>query len=163
MNAVIDAKAFNKIKTYIEDSKKSNAATIICGGECDDSKGYFIRPTIIEAHQIDYKTMTEEIFGPVLTVYTYDENEYEQVLEHCASSKYALTGAIFASDRHVISQLSQSLNYAAGNFYINDKPTGAVVGQQPFGGSRKSGTNDKAGSMMNLLRWVSHRTIKKIF
>jgi len=164
MSAVIDQKSFDKIKSYIDHARTSNDAEIIAGGECDDSKGFFIRPTIILASKADYRTMVDEIFGPVLTVYVYEDKDIEKTLELCDSStKYALTGAIFARDRHQIKMLSDALENAAGNFYINDKPTGAVVGQQPFGGGRASGTNDKAGSMFNLLRWVSHRTIKETF
>lgn len=164
MAAVIDDHAFNKIKSYIEHARAANDAEIICGGEYDQSVGNFIRPTIIETTNPQYKSMVEEIFGPVLTVYAYDEDLFEETLDLCDhSSEYALTGAIFAKDRRTIHYMSQKLENAAGNFYINDKPTGAIVGQQPFGGARGSGTNDKAGSMYNLLRWVSHRTIKENF
>jgi len=162
MTAVIDEKAFDKIVSYIDHAKNSNDAEIIVGGEYDKSKGYFIRPTVILAKSPKYKSMVEEIFGPVLTIYVYEESDFEKTLELCdKSTKYALTGSIFAKDAHMVKFMSDYLAYAAGNFYINDKPTGAVVGQQPFGGSRASGTNDKAGSMYNLLRWVSHRTIKE--
>jgi 1-pyrroline-5-carboxylate dehydrogenase len=161
---VIDQRAFDKNKSYIDHAAQSSDAEIICGGEYDDSKGFFVRPTIIEAKKPHYQSMVEEIFGPILTVYVYDDLKLEETLDICDSSTpYALTGAIFAKDRHVINHMSDRLEHAAGNFYINDKPTGAVVGQQPFGGSRASGTNDKAGSMFNLLRWVSHRTIKENF
>lgn len=164
MCAVIDEVAFDKITKYIDDAKTSKDAEIICGGEYDKSKGYFIRPTIIVTKDPHYKTMVEEIFGPVLTVYIYEDENYTQALELCENSTpYALTGAIFAKDRHIINQLSKYFENSAGNFYINDKPTGAVVGQQPFGGARASGTNDKAGSTLNLLRWVSHRSIKENF
>lgn len=164
MTAVIDERAFDKIASYIDYAKESSDAEIIAGGEYDKSKGYFIRPTIILAKTPNFKTMVEEIFGPVLTVYAYDEKDFDKTLELCdTSTKYALTGAIFARDSHTIKYMTDALSYAAGNFYINDKPTGAVVGQQPFGGSRASGTNDKAGSVYNLLRWVSHRTIKENF
>lgn len=164
MTAVIDERSFDKISSYIDHAKDAKDAGIIAGGEYDKSKGYFVRPTIVETTNPHYKSMVEEIFGPVLTVYVYDENDFEKTLELCDSStKYALTGAIFARDAHMIKHMSDSLSYTAGNFYINDKPTGAVVGQQPFGGSRASGTNDKAGSVYNLLRWVSHRTIKENF
>ncbi|MEZ4742976.1 MAG: L-glutamate gamma-semialdehyde dehydrogenase [Bdellovibrionota bacterium] len=164
VSAVIDQRAFNKIKSFIDHAQSSKEAEIICGGECDDSNGFFIRPTIIMANSPSYKSMVEEIFGPVLTIYVYEDKKLEETIAICDSSTpYALTGAIFAKDRHAISELTQKLEHSAGNFYINDKPTGAVVGQQPFGGGRASGTNDKAGSMFNLLRWVSHRTIKENF
>jgi 1-pyrroline-5-carboxylate dehydrogenase len=134
------------------------------GGECDDSKGYFIQPTVVLTTNPHFKLMEEEIFGPVLTVYVYPQNKFEETLELCnRTSPYGLTGAIMAQDRMAITKAFEALRFAAGNFYINDKPTGAVVGQQPFGGSRASGTNDKAGSMLNLLRWVSPRTIKETF
>ena len=164
MGAVIDRRSFDKITGYLNFAKEASDASIVCGGESDDSKGFFVTPTIIETTNPDFKTMTEEIFGPVLTVYPYDDSKIEEALEACdRATPYALTGAIFAKDRLVIDKLTKALEHAAGNFYINDKPTGAVVGQQPFGGSRASGTNDKAGSMFNLLRWVSHRTIKENF
>ena len=164
VSAVIDQRSFDKIKSYIDDAKSSGDAEILVGGTCDDSKGYFVSPTVIQAKTPQYKSMVEEIFGPVLTVYVYEDSKIDETLEICdTSTRYALTGAIFAKDRGVISELTQRLEHAAGNFYINDKPTGAVVGQQPFGGGRASGTNDKAGSMFNLLRWVSHRTIKESF
>ncbi len=162
--AVIDQAAFDKISGYIERARESDDAEIVCGGECDDSEGWFIRPTIVRAHTPDYESMTEEIFGPVVTVYVYPDGEWEETLALVdRTSPYALTGAIFARDRAVIRQGMDALRNAAGNFYVNDKPTGAVVGQQPFGGARASGTNDKAGSAMNLLRWVSARTIKETF
>ncbi len=162
VNAVIDEKAFDKIANYIEETKRSENAEIFAGGNCDKSKGYFIEPTIILTQDPYYKTMCEEIFGPVLTIYVYDENKYEETLDIVNStSEYALTGAVFAQDRYALELANKKLVNAAGNFYINDKPTGAVVGQQPFGGARASGTNDKAGSMLNLLRWVSPRTIKE--
>jgi 1-pyrroline-5-carboxylate dehydrogenase len=162
INAVIDEKAFDKIATYIEEAKHSDKAEVIAGGTYDKTKGYFIEPTIILTQDPYYKTMSEEIFGPVLTIYVYDENKYEETLDILNNtSDYALTGAIFAQDRCAIEIANKKLVNAAGNFYINDKPTGAVVGQQPFGGARASGTNDKAGSMLNLLRWVSPRTIKE--
>lgn len=162
VNAVIDEKAFDKIATYIEGAKHSDKAEIIAGGTYDKTKGYFIQPTIILTQDPYYKTMSEEIFGPVLTIYVYDENKYEETLDILNNtSDYALTGAVFAQDRYAIEIANKKLVNAAGNFYINDKPTGAVVGQQPFGGARASGTNDKAGSMLNLLRWVSPRTIKE--
>ncbi|MDE3012674.1 MAG: aldehyde dehydrogenase family protein, partial [Gemmatimonadota bacterium] len=164
VNAVIDRKAFDKIKGYIEDAKASDDAEVIVGGECDDSVGYFVTPTIIVAHRPDYVTMCDEIFGPVITLYIYPDAEWEETLELVdTTSEYALTGAIFAKDRRVIRHATNALYQSAGNFYINDKPTGAVVGQQPFGGARGSGTNDKAGSMFNLLRWVSARSIKENF
>ena len=162
VNAVIDEKAFDKIANYIEETKRSENAEVFAGGNCDKSKGYFIEPTIILTQDPYYKTMCEEIFGPVLTIYVYDENKYEETLDIVNStSEYALTGAVFAQDRYALDIANKKLVNAAGNFYINDKPTGAVVGQQPFGGARASGTNDKAGSMLNLLRWVSPRTIKE--
>ena len=162
VNDVIDEKAFDKIANYIELAKQDPKANIICGGTYDKSKGYFIDPTIIVAEDPKFKTMCEEIFGPVLTLYVYPENAFEQTLELVnTTSEYALTGAIIAQDRYAVTQATEYLKHAAGNFYINDKPTGAVVGQQPFGGSRASGTNDKAGSKANLLRWTSTRTIKE--
>lgn len=163
-NAVIEKKAFDKISGYIEQAKKDKNAEIIAGGNHDDAKGYFIEPTVIVTTDPKYTTMQEEIFGPVLTIYVYPENEFEKTLTLVdETSPYALTGAIFSKDRYAIDLAAKKLVNAAGNFYINDKPTGAVVGQQPFGGARASGTNDKAGSMMNLLRWVSARTIKETF
>jgi len=162
--AVIDQKSFDKIKGYITRAQSAADAQVLCGGECDDSQGFFIRPTIIETQNHQYESMIEEIFGPVLTVYVYKDQDFEETLRICdQSSKYALTGAIFAKERGVIQSMTEALTNSAGNFYINDKPTGAVVGQQPFGGGLKSGTNDKAGSMMNLQRWVSMRTIKETF
>lgn len=162
MGAVIDQKAFNNIKSYIDYAKNSSEAKILVGGNCDDSVGYFIEPTIVETTNPHFKLMEEEIFGPVLTIYVYEDRDLEQTLELCnTTSPYGLTGAIFAQDRQVIVQMSNALREAAGNFYVNDKPTGAVVGQQPFGGARASGTNDKAGSLINLQRWVSQRTIKE--
>jgi 1-pyrroline-5-carboxylate dehydrogenase len=164
VGAVIDERSFNKIKSYIDNAKADSSCKVIAGGQCDSSKGFFIRPTIIETTDPKSKTMVEEIFGPVLTVYAYDDKDLDAALTLCdTATPYALTGAIFAKDRHTISKLSTALENAAGNFYINDKPTGAVVGQQPFGGARASGTNDKAGSVYNLLRWVNHRTIKENF
>ncbi len=164
LNAVIDRNAFDKIVGYIDDARASDDAEVLVGGESDDSVGWFVRPTIIRALKPDYVTMCDEIFGPVMTVYVYDDNAWEETLDLVDStSPYALTGAIFARDRRVIRMATDRLDQAAGNFYVNDKPTGAVVGQQPFGGSRASGTNDKAGSMMNLLRWVSARSIKENF
>ena len=164
MGAVIDAKAFRKISSYIAAASHSPDAQVLAGGTVDDSVGYFIRPTLIVARTPDFSTMCEEIFGPVVTVYVYPEKEWQSTLDLVGrTSPYALTGAVFANNRAAIDQARETLRYAAGNFYINDKPTGAVVGQQPFGGSRASGTNDKAGSMLNLLRWVSARTIKETF
>ena len=164
MGAVIDQPSFDKLQGYIERARADSGADVICGGVCDDSTGYFISPTIIQAHDPHYATMETELFGPVLTVYVYKDRDYEQTLELCdRTSPYALTGAIFATDRAAINAASDTLRHAAGNFYINDKPTGAVVGHQPFGGSRASGTNDKAGSSLNLLRWISTRTTKETF
>ena len=164
LNAVIDRKAYDKIKRYIDDAEESAEAEVIVGGHCDASTGYFISPMIIVARDPDYVTMCDEIFGPVITLYIYPDEEWENTLELVDStSQYALTGAIFAKDRRVIRHATDALRHSAGNFYINDKPTGAVVGQQPFGGSRGSGTNDKPGSMFNLLRWVSSRSIKENF
>jgi len=163
-NAVIDKNAFTTITNYIKYAKSSSEAEIIYGGNFDDSVGYFIEPTVIVTTNPKFKTMEEEIFGPVLTIYVYDDNKYEETLHVCdQTSPYSLTGAIFAQDRKAIELADKILTNAAGNFYINDKPTGAVVGQQPFGGARASGTNDKAGSYLNLLRWVSARTIKENF
>lgn len=164
VNAVIDEKAFDKISGYIEQAKKDADADILVGGKSDKSTGYFIEPTVIEAKDPKYRTMQEEIFGPVLTLYVYDENKFEDTLGLVDStSGYALTGAVFARDRYAIDLATRRLVNSAGNFYINDKPTGAVVGQQPFGGARASGTNDKAGSLMNLYRWLSARTIKETY
>lgn len=163
-NAVIDEKAFNSITGYIEQSAKSKMNEIIAGGKYDKSKGYFIEPTVILTKDPTSLTMCEEVFGPVLTVYVYDAENFEQTLELVdKTSPYALTGSIFSQDRYAIEMATKKLTHAAGNFYINDKPTGAVVGQQPFGGARGSGTNDKAGAKVNLLRWVSMRTIKETF
>ncbi len=162
MGAVIDKPAFDSIVEYIEYAKNSNKAEIIAGGGYDDSKGYFIEPTVVVTTDPKYKLIEEEIFGPVLTIYVYPEKEYEKTLKLCdATSPYALTGAIFANDRSAVLTAMKYLRHAAGNFYINDKPTGAVVSQQPFGGARGSGTNDKAGSYINLLRWVSTRAVKE--
>ena len=163
VNAVIDERAFDKIASYIEHAKESNQAEIIAGGTYNKTKGYFIDPTVILAVDPKYKTMCEEIFGPVISIYVYDESDFEATLKLADENSYALTGSIFAKDRHILNYMCKALENAAGNFYINDKPTGAVVGQQPFGGARKSGTNDKAGAMQNLMRWVSARTIKETF
>ncbi len=162
MGAVIDKRAFEKISGYVEDAKKS--AKIIAGGKTDGSTGYFIHPTLVEASEPGYRLMCEEIFGPVVTAYVYDDAKWAETLQIVDStSPYALTGAIFAQDRRAVVEATSTLRNAAGNFYVNDKPTGAVVGQQPFGGARASGTNDKAGSKLNLTRWVSARTIKENF
>lgn len=164
INAVIDEKAFDKITSYITKAKKSDEAEIVFGGTFDKSKGYFIQPTVILANDPKYVTMCEEIFGPVLTVYLYEGSKFDEILETAnTTSPYALTGAVFAEDKNAINLAKKVLYNAAGNFYINDKPTGAVVNQQPFGGARASGTNDKAGSMLNLVRWVSPRVIKENF
>jgi len=164
INAVIDEKSFNKITSYIDNARQSKDAEIIAGGSYDKSIGYFIQPTVIEAKTPDYISLCEEIFGPVLTIYIYDEDKFEEVLHLVDNtSPYALTGSIFAKDKNAIELATAKLRNAAGNFYINDKPTGAVVGQQPFGGARASGTNDKAGSQLNLYRWLSARTIKETF
>lgn len=164
INAVIDEKSFDKLKSYIDDAANASDAKIIAGGKCDKSVGYFIEPTIILTTNPDYVTLCEELFGPVLTIYVYEDAEYNQILHKVdQTSDYALTGAVFAKEREVIAHSTQVLRNAAGNFYINDKPTGAVVDQQPFGGARASGTNDKAGSVLNLIRWVSPRTIKENF
>lgn len=164
INAVIDEKSFDNIAKYIDGAKANQDVEIIAGGNYDKSKGYFVEPTVIVAKDPKYISMCEEIFGPVMTIFVYDENEFEATLELVDStSPYALTGSIFSRDRYALELATKALQNAAGNFYINDKPTGAVVGQQPFGGARGSGTNDKAGSMINLLRWVSPRTIKETF
>ena len=162
MTAVIDQNAFDSITEYIEYARGSEDAEIVVGGKFDDSEGYFIEPTLIQAKDPHFKTMKEEIFGPVLTAYVYEDSKFEETLELCdTTSPYALTGAIFSQDRYALKKMSDSLRQAAGNFYINDKPTAAVVNQQPFGGARKSGTNDKAGSAANLMRWISVRSIKE--
>lgn len=164
INAVIDKASFKNIVSYIEFAKNSNEAEIVFGGTYDDSVGYFIRPTLIKTSNPKFKTMDEEIFGPVLTAYIYDDQDIEEAIKLCDNtSPYGLTGAVFGKDRIAVSDICGKLSYAAGNFYINDKPTGAVVGMQPFGGSRGSGTNDKAGGQFNLIRWVSPRTIKETF
>jgi 1-pyrroline-5-carboxylate dehydrogenase len=164
MAAVIDKGAYESIKSYIDFANDSKDAEIITGGKCDSSKGYFIEPTTIVTTDPGFKSMKEEIFGPVLTIYVYDDNKFDETLELCDNtSPYALTGAIWSQDRNVLVKMSDKLRNAAGNFYINDKPTAAVVGQQPFGGGRASGTNDKAGSAMNILRWMTVRSIKETF
>ena len=162
INAVIDEKSFDKLQGYLKQVRKDKDAKILVGGKCDKTNGYFIEPTVIEVTDPNYVTMCEELFGPILTVYVYDENKFEDALRLVdATSPYALTGAVIAQDRFAIELATKKLRNAAGNFYINDKPTGAVVGQQPFGGARGSGTNDKAGSILNLYRWLSARTIKE--
>jgi 1-pyrroline-5-carboxylate dehydrogenase len=165
MGAVIDAPSFAKQREAIQAARAAKGrASVLFGGECDDSTGFFVQPTVIEASDPAYETMCTELFGPVLTLHVYEDARYQETLAECATrSEYALTGAIFADDRAAVRQAVEALRFAAGNFYVNDKPTGAVVGQQPFGGSRASGTNDKAGSLLNLLRWVSPRTIKETF
>ena len=164
INAVIDEKAFDRIAQYIDYVKQQSDAEIIVGGGYDKSTGYFIEPTIVPTSNPKFRTLCEEIFGPVITIYVYEPKDWKATLELVDNtSEYALTGAIFSNDRYAIEEASKALENAAGNFYINDKPTGAVVGQQPFGGARGSGTNDKAGSILNLLRWVSPRTIKETF
>ena len=164
VNAVIDERAFDSITKYIDGAKADPDSEILSGGGYDKSKGYFIEPTVIEAKKPKVTTMCEEIFGPVLTIYTYPADQWEETLTLCdETSPYALTGAVISRDRAAIEYATQKLRNAAGNFYINDKPTGAVVGQQPFGGARASGTNDKAGSQLNLFRWLNARTIKETF
>ena len=164
MGAVIDKGSFATQKAAIEEAKQASDASILAGGQYDDSIGYFVRPTLIHTSNPGYRTLCDELFGPVLTLHVYDENRWDEILKIVdETSPYALTGAIFAQDRYALQQGFEALRYAAGNFYINDKPTGAVVGQQPFGGGRASGTNDKAGSMINLMRWISPRTIKETF
>jgi len=162
MGAVIDRKAFEKIVAYVAAAKAGPGAAVLFGGEADDRDGYFIAPTLIQVDDPAYRTMCEEIFGPVLSVYVYPEARWAETLALVdGTSPYALTGAIFAQDRRAVEAAQTALRYAAGNFYVNDKPTGAVVGQQPFGGARASGTNDKAGSFLNLIRWTSPRAIKE--
>jgi 1-pyrroline-5-carboxylate dehydrogenase len=164
MGAVIDQGAFESISAYIEYAKSSPDAKILTGGKADSSKGYFIEPTTVVTTNPKFKLMEEEIFGPVLTIYVYPDSKFEETLSVCdQTAPYGLTGSIFAQDRAAIEKAYAVLRQAAGNFYINDKPTGAVVGQQPFGGSRASGTNDKAGSAGNLMRWTSMRTVKETF
>jgi 1-pyrroline-5-carboxylate dehydrogenase len=162
MGAVIDKKAFDKIKSYIEAAKNDSKVKILSGGEADDSEGYFIQPTLMQVQDPGYRTMCEEIFGPVLSLYVYPDQRWRETLDVVdRTSPYALTGAVFAQDRGALAEADAALRYAAGNFYFNDKPTGAVVGQQPFGGARASGTNDKAGSLLNLIRWTSARAVKE--
>jgi len=164
MGAVIDKKAFDKIKQYIDGARTDPKVKILFGGDCDDSDGYFVQPTLLQAEDPMYRTMCEEIFGPVLSVYVYPDRQWKETLELVdRTSPYALTGAVIGQDRAALTEASSALRYAAGNFYLNDKPTGAVVGQQPFGGARASGTNDKAGSLLNLIRWTSARAIKENF
>lgn len=164
INAVIDEKSFDKLASYIDQAKNDADAEVIIGGTYDKSEGYFIHPTVILAKKHDYVTMCEELFGPVLTIYIYEDEDWKETLKIVdTTSPYALTGAIFAQDRYALEYMTKALENAAGNFYINDKPTGAVVGQQPFGGARASGTNDKAGSALNLYRWLSARTIKETY
>ena len=164
MGAVIDRKAFDKIKSYIDGARRAPGVKVLFGGGANDADGYFVEPTVLESQDPAYRTMCEEIFGPVLTVHAYPAARWTETLRLVdATSPYALTGAIFAQDRRAVDDAQQTLRYAAGNFYINDKPTGAVVGQQPFGGARASGTNDKAGSLLNLIRWVSPRAVKENF
>ena len=164
MGAVIDQKAFDTHREAIEEAKRHAESSIVVGGGVDDSKGYFVEPTVIETRDAGFRLLRDELFGPVVTAYVYPQDGYEQVLELIdETAPYALTGALFATDRDALATGLRALRYAAGNVYVNDKPTGAVVGQQPFGGARASGTNDKAGSMWNLARWVSPRTIKETF
>jgi 1-pyrroline-5-carboxylate dehydrogenase len=164
ITAVIHEGSFDKLVSYIEQAKKDKDATIVVGGSYDKSKGYFIEPTVILTTDPHYSTMETELFGPVVTVYVYEDKDWSKTLKLVdTTSEYALTGAVLAKDRYAIDEATKALQNCAGNFYINDKPTGAVVGQQPFGGARASGTNDKAGSAQNLLRWVSPRLIKETF
>jgi 1-pyrroline-5-carboxylate dehydrogenase len=164
MCAVIDEASFDKLASFIDNAKKDKETEILTGGRYDKTKGYFISPTVIQTTDPKYITMQEELFGPVLTLYVYEAEKWEEALELVdTTSIYALTGAIFGQDRYAVEQGTRYLSQAAGNFYINDKPTGAVVGQQPFGGARASGTNDKAGSYLNMIRWTSPRTIKENF
>jgi 1-pyrroline-5-carboxylate dehydrogenase len=162
--AVLDKRSFDRNAAALDRIKNNDACTVIAGGTADDSVGYFVRPTIVECTDPRYEVFTTEYFGPILGVHVYDDGDFDDVLRQAESvAPYALTGSVFATDRQVVDSAAKALRYAAGNFYINDKPTGAVVGQQPFGGARASGTNDKAGSWHNLLRWVSPRTIKETF
>lgn len=164
VNAVIDKNSFEKCKGYITRANESSEATVVIGGTCDDSKGWFVHPTVIETTNPQYESMVEEIFGPILSVFVYEDAEWKETLKLVdSSSPYSLTGSVFSQDRYAIDEAYKALENASGNFYINDKPTGAVVGQQPFGGGRASGTNDKAGSKMNLLRWTSVRSVKETF
>jgi 1-pyrroline-5-carboxylate dehydrogenase len=165
MGAVIDRNSFQTQKQAIEEAEAGNGkARVLVGGDVDDEDGWFVRPTVIETSDPDFRTMKEELFGPVVTAFVYEDDRYDDALDLIDSgTTYGLTGAVFARERAAVDQAQERLRYAAGNFYVNDKPTGAVVGQQPFGGARASGTNDKAGSMWNLIRWVSPRTIKETF
>jgi 1-pyrroline-5-carboxylate dehydrogenase len=164
MGAVIDGAAFRTQADAIEEAKTASATQIVVGGGYSDEQGWFVEPTVIETRDPEFRTMREELFGPVVTTYVYDENRWDDTLRLIdRTAPYGLTGAVFAEDRAAIEDAEEKLRYAAGNFYVNDKPTGAVVGQQPFGGSRASGTNDKAGSMWNLIRWVSPRSLKETF
>ncbi|MGE8431036.1 MULTISPECIES: L-glutamate gamma-semialdehyde dehydrogenase [Chryseobacterium] len=164
VNAVIDKNSFEKCKGYIDRANASSEATVAIGGTCDDSKGWFVHPTVIETTNSQYESMVEEIFGPILSVFVYEDKDWKETLKVVdSSSPYSLTGSVFSQDRYAINEAYKALENASGNFYINDKPTGAVVGQQPFGGGRASGTNDKAGSKMNLLRWTSVRSVKETF
>ncbi|BAP32716.1 delta-1-pyrroline-5-carboxylate dehydrogenase [Chryseobacterium sp. StRB126] len=164
VNAVIDKNSFEKCKGYITRANESSEATVAIGGTCDDSKGWFVHPTVIETTNPQYESMVEEIFGPILSVFVYEDQDWKETLKIVdSSSPYSLTGSVFSQDRYAIAEAYKALENASGNFYINDKPTGAVVGQQPFGGGRASGTNDKAGSKMNLLRWTSVRSVKETF
>ena len=163
ITAVIHEGSFDKLAKYIDQAKNDAEAEIIAGGNYDKSTGYFVEPTVILTTNPKYTTMTTELFGPVVTIYVYEDQNWSETLKLVDDCEYALTGAVLAKDRYAITEATQALQNAAGNFYINDKPTGAVVGQQPFGGARASGTNDKAGSILNLLRWVSPRLIKETF
>jgi 1-pyrroline-5-carboxylate dehydrogenase len=164
MGAVIDAGSFATQREAIEEAKADESSDVVVGGGYDDSRGYFVDPTVIETRDPAFRTMREELFGPVVTTFVYDEKRWDDTLELVdEGAPYGLTGAVFSNDRAAVAEAQQRLRYAAGNFYVNDKPTGAVVGQQPFGGARASGTNDKAGSMWNLIRWVSPRTVKETF
>ncbi len=161
---MIDERSFDKIKGYIDRASTDPVASILAGGKADKTKGYFIHPTLIETTDPGYVTLKEEIFGPVLTIFVYDENKFEETMDLVDNtSNYALTGSVISTNRRAIELATERLRHSAGNFYVNDKPTGAVVGQQPFGGARGSGTNDKAGSILNLYRWLSARTIKETF
>jgi 1-pyrroline-5-carboxylate dehydrogenase len=162
--AVIDRRAFTRLSGVLDRIKNSPACTVLAGGEADDSEGFFVRPTLVECGDPRHEVFTQEYFGPVLGVHVYDDDRFDDVVAQAADvADYALTGAVFATDRAAIDRAAEALRFSAGNFYVNDKPTGAVVGQQPFGGARASGTNDKAGSVLNLIRWVSPRTIKETF
>ena len=162
VNAVIDEASFAKCKSYIDYAEAAPDAHVVIGGKCDKSKGWFVQPTVIETSNPHFKSMEEEIFGPIITVYPYDDDKVDETVKLCdETSPYGLTGAVFGRDRMAVERITEQLSYAAGNFYINDKPTGAVVGMQPFGGARASGTNDKAGGEFNLIRWIIPRVIKE--